>query len=275
MKGCVNVDMDTLCEDLVNKETYELRSITYKKMLPKLLKLLRKHDIPATFFVIGKDCGPFKGIIKNLAKDYEIGNHSYSHNKQLVNLGYDRIFDDIKRSHESLVDASGQEVAGFRAPGYTINNDIIIALKNLNYKYDSSLNTSIVYYLLKKSLKLKYGKLITTQKFHELLFKPKMKGIVEIPINKYLGYPLMSASLFFNYKLSKKIYPLIRKQTLNYAIHATEFFDNEIRFEGGISSGLFKKIPYQKRILYFEEMLKYFKENYELKTMKEIAKKNQ
>ncbi|MFH1317287.1 MAG: polysaccharide deacetylase family protein [Candidatus Woesearchaeota archaeon] len=274
MKGCVNVDMDTLCEDLVNKDSYELRAITYKKMLPKLLILLRKHDIPATFFVIGKDCAPFKSIIKNLAKDYEIANHSHSHNKQLAYLGYDKIFDDIKRSHEALEDVSGQKVIGFRAPGYTINNDIIMALKNLNYKYDSSLNTSIVYYLLKKSLKLKYGKLITTQRFHELLLKPNMKGLVEIPINKYLGYPLLSASLFFNYKLSKKIYPLIRKQTLNYAIHTTEFFNNEIIFEGGISSGLFKKIPYQKRILYFEGMLKYFKENYELKTMKEIANRN-
>ena len=46
----------------------------------KILALLEKYDIKATFFVIGKNAELYPDIVKReLDEGHEIGNHSYSH----------------------------------------------------------------------------------------------------------------------------------------------------------------------------------------------------
>src|SRR3989338_7292911 len=85
----INIDVDTLNEDLEKspKNPDLLRKIAYQKALPHLLGVLDKHNIKATFFIIGKDALANKGIIKKLSsEEQEIAIHSKTRKKQSVKM---------------------------------------------------------------------------------------------------------------------------------------------------------------------------------------------
>ena len=47
---------------------------------PKILDILKKYNVPATFFVIGSNANSNQGILKRIVDDgNEIGNHTYTH----------------------------------------------------------------------------------------------------------------------------------------------------------------------------------------------------
>src|SRR3954467_11978394 len=50
------------------------------KWTPKILDVLKERGLKATFFVIGKNCEDYPGLVERIVREgHEIGNHTYSH----------------------------------------------------------------------------------------------------------------------------------------------------------------------------------------------------
>lgn len=106
--------------------------------LDKTLALLGKHNVHATFFVVGELLEKCPQLAERIREEgHEIAFHGYSH-KRLQNLDADTFEKEISMFN-SLVK---EKCLGFRAPSFSLNNQTIWALRVLEKKgfaYDSSI----------------------------------------------------------------------------------------------------------------------------------------
>ena len=93
-------------------------------MTPRLLDLLEKHDVRATFFVLGKYVQANPGLTAEIAaRKHIIGNHTHTHPNTLFLRG-GQIQDELKRCDDAIFQATGQRSLcarppfGFRGPQY-------------------------------------------------------------------------------------------------------------------------------------------------------------
>lgn len=106
----------------------------------RLLQILSDHDSIATFFILGGVAEKFPDLVKKINKSgHEVASHGHSH-KLLYDLTDDELYQDLDYSKKLLEDIIGEEVAGFRAPSFSISDDIVKVLSKVGYKYDSSFN---------------------------------------------------------------------------------------------------------------------------------------
>jgi peptidoglycan-N-acetylglucosamine deacetylase len=69
-----------------------------KNTTPKLLDILKKYDVLATFYVLGASVEQFPDILKRISTDgHEIGNHSWDH-KDFTKLGTGEILQQIEKT---------------------------------------------------------------------------------------------------------------------------------------------------------------------------------
>jgi hypothetical protein len=139
----VHVDCDNLWiyETEFGIPVSDRQDLIYQQALPALLEDFARWRIRATFFVIGKElerpsCVEFCRAA--LAAGHRIGNHSLSHRVDFAQLGAAEKAREIGVAHERIQHETGQAPIGFRAPGYHIDSEIISALRQLDYRYDSS-----------------------------------------------------------------------------------------------------------------------------------------
>ena len=83
---------------------------------PDLLRLLAKHQLQATFFVIGEKAAAHPELIKKImAEGHTIGNHSFRHDNLLMLRSYRQLKDDIKATQDVLAEL-GVKPLIFRPP---------------------------------------------------------------------------------------------------------------------------------------------------------------
>lgn len=83
---------------------------------PRLLDLLQRFGIPATFFLIGKEAKRFPEIVRRIAAEgHEIGNHTWSH-PHLTDISSARMLNEIRRTDALIEDVIGRRVKLFRPP---------------------------------------------------------------------------------------------------------------------------------------------------------------
>ncbi|MDO4540475.1 MAG: polysaccharide deacetylase family protein [Syntrophomonadaceae bacterium] len=98
---------------------------------PAVLSALAKHDIKATFFVMGKRAKEYPKLLLGVAAaGHELGNHSYQHN-YYNHYDYEFIREDINRTQSLLNELTGEAPALLRAPGGNLTNDVIKAAREL------------------------------------------------------------------------------------------------------------------------------------------------
>ena len=106
-----------------------------------LLELLDKHNVKATFFMLGKTIEDHPSLFREIIDaGHEIGSHSYSHSL-LFNLTPQQFADEMNKCKQ-LADEFGVQYSGFRAPYFSVTNEslwVLDELKRLGYKYDSSI----------------------------------------------------------------------------------------------------------------------------------------
>lgn len=110
--------------------------------LNKVLGLLEKYDVKATFFVTGDVLEKYPKEVKELYKmGHEIASHSYEH-KMLSKMDEEDIKSNLIRSKELIKKITGKTPLGFRAPCYSISKDefwVYDFLEKENFVYSSSL----------------------------------------------------------------------------------------------------------------------------------------
>lgn len=108
----------------------------------KIAELLSEHSTKATFFVLGWVAERHPELVKRLAQQgHEIASHGYGH--ELVHTQTPTEFrQDVRRSKQILEDLIGRQVAGYRAPSFSISSRTPWAIPVLieeGYQYDSSI----------------------------------------------------------------------------------------------------------------------------------------
>jgi peptidoglycan/xylan/chitin deacetylase (PgdA/CDA1 family) len=89
-------------------------------MVESTLELLESSNIFASFFVVGWLAEKNPNLIRKIADNgHEIASHGYWH-AEVFRQSPAEFSEDIKRAKTCQEAAVGQEVYGFRAPGYSI-----------------------------------------------------------------------------------------------------------------------------------------------------------
>ena len=100
---------------------------------PKILDVLRKNHVRATFFVVGKKVDEHPEIIRQMVKDgHEIGNHSMTH-PRLDTLSLEAVRQEITGCAASVLKASGVKLKLLRPPGERYTDDVLRVAKGLGY----------------------------------------------------------------------------------------------------------------------------------------------
>src|SRR6202008_2518860 len=86
---------------------------------PKVLEVLRRFGVHATFFVIGKQASANPATVRSvLAAQHQGGTHSWSHHAPAAATGWRKNTADaeIKRTNELLKTLAGHNICWFRPP---------------------------------------------------------------------------------------------------------------------------------------------------------------
>ncbi len=137
----------------------------------RCFEVLARHDVRATFFVVGWIAKRFPALVRRMAAcGHEVGSHSMAH-QRLWDLPPDTARVHIRDSKIAIEDAVGAPVLGFRAPDCSLTEDspLMDCLAEAGYRYDSSVNPTNVHDV--------YGAAVRRTEPWRLA-----NGLVEVPI---------------------------------------------------------------------------------------------
>ncbi|MFC1514713.1 XrtA system polysaccharide deacetylase [Candidatus Omnitrophota bacterium] len=144
MKNAFTVDLeDWFCAigDIFNKPWEECESRIERSTF-LLLKILSKHKVKATFFVLGWIAERFPELIKEIDRaSHEIASHGYGHG-YVSKMTPEEFEEDLKKSLKAISRSTVQQIIGFRAPGFNVSKDtswLFEILARNGIKYDSSI----------------------------------------------------------------------------------------------------------------------------------------
>jgi len=108
------------------------------KGLERILRVLRGHEVTATFYVPGEVAHKYPQAIKALADaGHEVGHHGYHHLfTDTVRPTEER--DELLRGLDALTEVLGRRPAGYRSPGWELTPLTLELLDREGFLYDSS-----------------------------------------------------------------------------------------------------------------------------------------
>ena len=108
----------------------------------RCLELLDRHNVKATFFVLGWTAERHPHVVAEIAeRGHEIGCHSYMH-PEVFKLSADEFRSDCQKALNALAAAGVENVAGYRAPSFSITPPVhsyLEILQELGFRYDCSI----------------------------------------------------------------------------------------------------------------------------------------
>jgi peptidoglycan/xylan/chitin deacetylase (PgdA/CDA1 family) len=143
--------------------------------LPRILRLLDRHAVPATFFIPAVSAAMHPQMITDILskKRHEIGVHGWIHeNLPMINDEAEekRL---LTQSIDYLTKVTGKRPVGYRAPAWEFSRFTLRQIREAGFLYDSSMMAS--------------------DDAYEILMEGKPSGVIELPIewilddNPYFG----------------------------------------------------------------------------------------
>src|SRR5581483_11142046 len=106
---------------------------------PRILDLLRRHDIKASFFVPGVVAKLYPDEqTRIVAEGHEIGMHGWIHERTSP-LAEDVERELMGRAFETLTKATGRQPVGVRVPSWDFSPNTLKLIREMGLLYDSSL----------------------------------------------------------------------------------------------------------------------------------------
>ena len=103
--------------------------------LNKVLDVLLKYNVKATFFCIGNQIEKEPEILKRIISEgHIVGNHSYSHSNFFGIFSTQKVIDELHKTREIILNITGKNTLYFRPPFGVTNPRISRAIKATNYK---------------------------------------------------------------------------------------------------------------------------------------------
>jgi len=98
---------------------------------PAVLASLQKHNVHATFFVVGYRAEKYPELLKQIAaQGHEIANHSYSHSYANFKLNKTEIFkEEIDKTDAIIQHLTSQTSVLFRPPGGYLSDNLVLYTK--------------------------------------------------------------------------------------------------------------------------------------------------
>jgi len=88
----------------------------------EILDILKKEDIKATFFIIGKEGNRQKELLKRIADEgHTLGIHTYSHIYDSIYESVESFLEDFSKTYHLIYDTTGVKPDVFRFPGGSVN----------------------------------------------------------------------------------------------------------------------------------------------------------
>ena len=133
--------------------------------MPRILKMLDKFNIPATFFIPGFSVNQYPEVVKMVvAKGHEIGNHGWSHTYPDNMEGYDVEKKEYIDCSDIMERVTGIRPKGYRSPAWEFSTHTIDILEEIGeFRYTSNM--------------------MDTDKIKYLSFGGRNTDFVEIPIH--------------------------------------------------------------------------------------------
>ncbi len=131
---CSNFYLKSFCKKNTSKKTF---AITFDDgpnpdFTPKILKILNKENIPATFFCIGENIEKYPKLAKQISEKHLLANHSYSHSNLFDIFPTARVINEIEQTNLLIKKITGHDNKYFRPPFGVTNPNIAKALRRLN-----------------------------------------------------------------------------------------------------------------------------------------------
>lgn len=148
-KACEELKQTVSTEQLCDKkQNNKVAYLTFddgpSKNTKRILKVLDKYKIKATFFVVGNLINKEYGmLIKEMASNgHSIGIHTYSHNYKQIYFSKEQYLEDFYKAEDTIAQYLNNKTSIYRFPGGSCNcfigaykKDIIEELENKNYSY--------------------------------------------------------------------------------------------------------------------------------------------
>jgi len=107
--------------------------------VPRILKLLARHEIPSTFFIPGHTIDTYPDACRMIVDHgCEVGLHGYTHEYN-PRLSADEEREIMERTYRQVEDLTGSPPQGYRAPSGDISARTLGLLLEYGLSYDSSL----------------------------------------------------------------------------------------------------------------------------------------
>lgn len=107
--------------------------------LPRLLRILRRHEVRATFFIPGLTAQMYPDTVRAIVEDgHEVAAHGYLH-EEVSRLSASDEEELLERTVEILANLTGSVPLGWRAPMWDMGYRTPALLASQGFAYDSSL----------------------------------------------------------------------------------------------------------------------------------------
>jgi polysaccharide deacetylase family protein (PEP-CTERM system associated) len=104
----------------------------------ELLDILGESGGKSTFFVLGWVARRYPALVRRIVDEgHELASHTDMH-RQLWSLSRREMQHELAASRESLEQVAGTRVLGVRAPNFSISDEVLDAMAEAGYWYDSS-----------------------------------------------------------------------------------------------------------------------------------------
>ncbi len=141
IQGSANIQSNFFVDAFSSADTKEKQiAISFDdgpnpEFTPKVLSVLAEYNVPATFFVIGKNIRGNESLIKKAdAAGHIIGNHTFSHSFFIDFKSKAGFIDELNSTSDAIYDIIKKRMKLFRPPYGVTTPNIARASKALNYQ---------------------------------------------------------------------------------------------------------------------------------------------
>ena len=226
-------ETNALRDKVFSPGTFSQGEYAARAAIPRILALLEKYDIPATFFVPAVTAHLHPEEIEAIVAmgRHEVGMHGWIHERNAF-LDEDTERELMKKSFDALKKAAGEAPVGIRTPSWDFSQSTLKLIDELGLLYDSSL--------------------MADDRPYEIMIEGRPSGIVELPVEWLLDdYP------YFGFSRFSSIRPHIKPMDV-FDIWAAEF---EKAFQEGTLFVLTmhpKYIGHRSRMMMLEKLIQHF-----------------
>ena len=282
----VSVDLDGLSRyfALHGLTEHSPSHAVYDIALPRIRKFASECGLPLTLFAIAADLARAEtvtGLRGMLALGHEIGNHSLDHLYDLTLRQRTEQLHQVDTANEQFRALLSVRPAGFRAPGYTVTDELLAVVRECGMAYDSSVFPCPPYYAAKAAALI--GMTLRGKRSGSIMDSPRVlraptspyrigqpywsrgTGLLELPIQVagLLRVPFIGTTLSLLGATGARLLArsLIGQRFINLELHGVDFLEAQ-----DVPAGLARvqpdlRVPWARKFDAFVAVLKLLRAN--------------